>query len=328
MLIEHTKKQSTQTAFWMRFLFQQAWIDDNENWTFRLTMLSLIHHTNDENMWKFDCMMKHTLIENKYISDLYQESKEKQKNQENTQHSLVCECEVFWKRFNIQIEAIHRLVQIWWKQSEHSLIDTMRTSSQNEALQQIQQHRIERETTTIASLVLKQSLTLFDTSDLLIENDILISFCQVEEQSTLFICEKKWVQSQFRTALKNLWMNIVLQETDELFKLILTQHLFQHIEERWNMKAIQVWTVQQHKINIEIHTLHNTKTHFKRFRLFWIVNMRMKTSSREIWFQSWTQIWRHWLIWQSARFNTKQTLQQSQSTTKTLCEKWLNRFIS
>lgn len=328
MLIEHTKKQSTPTAFWMRFLFQQAWIDDNENWTFRLTMLSQIHHTNDENMWKFDCMMKHTLIENKYISDSYQESKEKQKNQENTQHSLVCECEVFWKRFNIRIEAIHRLVQIWWKQSEHSSTHTMRTSSQNEALQQIQQHRIERETTTIASLVLKQLQTLFDTSELLIENDILISFCQVEEQSTLFICEKKWVQSQFRTALKNLWMNIVLQETDELFKLILTQHLFQHIEERWNMKAIQVWTVQQHKINIEIRILHNTKTHFKRFRLFWIVNMRMKTSSREIWFQSWTQIWRRWLIWQSARFNTKQTLQQSQSTTKTLCEKWLNRFIS
>lgn len=328
MSIEHIKKQSTRTAFWMRFLFQQSWIDDNENWIFKQIILLLIHHINDENMWKFGCMMKHTLTENRYISDLYQESKEKQKNQENTQHSLVCEFEVFWKRSNIQIEAIHRLVQIWWKQSEHSSTHIMQTSSQNEQSQQIQQHRIEHEITTIVFLVLKQLLTLFDISELSIENDILISFCQVEEQNTLSICEKKFHQLQFKTVLKNLWMNIVLQETDELFKLILTQHQFQNFEERWNMKAIQVWTVQQRRMNIEIHILHNTKTHFKQFRLFWIVNMLMKTSNREIWFQYWTLIWQHWLIWQSAKFNTKQILQQSQSITKTLCEKWLNRFIS
>ena len=328
MSIEHTKKQSTLTAYWMKFHFLLHWIDDNDNWTFKQIMLSLIHHTNDENMWKFGCMMKITLIENKYISDSYQESKEKQNNQENTQHSLVCEYEVFWNQSYIQIEVIHRLVHQWWKTSEHSSIDIMLMWLQNEILQQIQQHRIEREHTKIVLIVLIQSPTQFDTSGSLIDYDILICLIQAQEQSTLFICEKKSQKFQFKTALKNLWMNIVLQETDELFKLILTQLLFQLIEERWNMKAIQVWTVQQHKINIEIHTLHNIKTHFKQSKLFWIVNTHMKTSNREIWFQFWTLTWRHWLIWQSAKFNTKQMKQQSQSIMKTHCEKSSNNFTS
>lgn len=247
----------------------------------------------------------------------------------NILHSRVFEFEVFWKRFNIQIEAIHRLVQIWWKQSEHSSTDTIRTSSQNEAFQlQAQQRKTEHETTMIASIVSTQSQKLFDTNELSIENDILIFSCQAQEQSTSFTCEKKWIQSQLKRVLKNLWMNIVLQETDELFKLILTQLQFQLIEERWNMKAIQVWIVQQHRTNIETHIFSNTKTHFNRFSLFWILNMRMKTSSREIWFRYWIQIWRLWTIWQSAKFNTKQTKQSSRLNIKTHCEMFFNRFIS
>lgn len=247
----------------------------------------------------------------------------------NIQHSRVFEFEVCWSLSYTRIEAIHRLVQIWWKQSEHSSTHTMRTSFQNEVfLKLLQQHKTEHEIRTIVLIVSIQSQKLSDTNGLLIENEILICLHQAQEQSTLFICEKKSIQSQSAIQLKNLWMNIDLQETDERFKLILTQLQFQIFEERWNMKAIQVWIVQRHKTNIETHIFDNTKTHFNRFNLFWILNMRMKTSSREIWFRYWIQIWRRWLIWQSAKFNTKQTKQSSRLNIKTHCEMFFNRFIS
>ena len=327
MSIEHTKKQSTRTAFWMKFHFLQVWTDDNDNWLFKQIMRSQIHHTNDENMWKFGCTMKITLTENKSISDIFQRLKELQKSQENIHHSCVCEFEVCWSRFNTQIETIHKRVQQWWSQSELFSIHTMQTWFLNEVLQKIRRHRIERENIQIVLIVLIRLQTLYDTTELLIENEILICFCRQAEQNTLCICEKKWIQSQWITALKTLWMTTHLQEIDELFKLILTQIQFQNFEEKWNTKAIQVWIVQRHKTNIETRTFSNTKTRFKQFNLFWIVNTHTKTSNRETRFQYWIQTWRLWMIWQSTKFNTKRIKQQSRSNTKTLCEKLSNRFI-